>query len=150
MKGYTNGTHVCVSPVLRNITYFVYVGIYCTQQCFTYFIDCSGIIAERIRRMKEGNIFSLFTLGRGGYPHLADGGGTPFPGQDRRGYPHPADRGTPSFLTEGGTPFPGRGRVTPFQVRTGEYPIPGQDGGIGVLVNEIVSLFVTEEERKKI
>ena len=68
----------------------------------------SGILPPAIRRMGEGNIFSLFTLVEGG------GAG-----------------GTPSQVQVGGYPIPGPGRGgTPSQVQVGGgYPIPGPGGG---------------------
>ena len=72
------------------------------------------IITVRIRRMRESNIFSLFTLVGGGGTRPRSGWGReyPIPGPDRRvphprsgwrvpnprsgwGVPHPADRGIP-------------------------------------------------------
>ena len=95
-----------------------------------------SIITDRIRRMREGNVFSLSTPG-GGVPSssLGQGGttarsrwGVPQPGPDGgtvgyplpgMGYPLPGpDRGTQ------GTPPPGMG-YPPCQVQTGGYP-PGQ------------------------
>ena len=57
-----------------------------------YFTSCYLIFTARIRRIGEGNIFSLFTLGGWGVPHLSSevggypisgpGGGVPRPGLD--------------------------------------------------------------------
>ena len=66
----------------------------------TVFALYTNHFTARIRRMIEGNIFSLFTPGGGwGVPHPADGGGTPI--LPDWGVPHPSQpggRGTPSFL----------------------------------------------------
>ena len=87
------------------------------------------IFTARIRKMTEGNIFSLFTLaGEGGTPHPADWGGVyPHP---RSGWwvPHPADGGDrvpPSQVRMGGYPHPGPRSGW----GGGSFPIPGQDGG---------------------
>ena len=53
-----------------------------------------SIFTARIRRMGEGNIFSLFTLAGGGTPSQVGGGyparseGVPRPGLDVGGVPH--------------------------------------------------------------
>ena len=74
---------------------------------------CVRFVTARIRRMREGNIFSLFTLvGGGGVPHPRSGWGLP----------HPAEGGTPSKIMTGGYP-----RVPPVQDWMG-YPNPGLDG----------------------
>ena len=78
------------------------------------FVDHKFITA-RIRKMREGNIFSLFTLGGGGNSISALDRGYPIPGLGEQGglYPIPG-------LDRGGTlsqVWMGRG-----------YPIPGLDG----------------------
>ena len=68
-----------------------------------------SVIIARIRRMGEGNIFSLFTLaGRGG------GGMYPISGISRGG----------------GYPVPGLGGGIPSQVWVGGYPISGLGRGV--------------------
>ena len=74
-----------------------------------YFNFFWEIITARIRRVREGNSFTLCVS-----PHI-DRGGTPFPGPGLpryRGYPLPRSRcrGTPFPGPGGGTPFPGPGR----------------------------------------
>ena len=64
-----------------------------------------NVITARIRRMGEGNIFSLSTLAGMG--------------------------GTPSQVWVGGTPSQVWVGGYPSQVWTGGYPIPGLDGGGG-------------------
>ena len=75
----------------------------------------AALITARIRRMREGNIFSLFTLSGEGVPcpRFGLGGGNPIPG------------------VEGGYPIPGmdRGGGYPIPDVDGGYPIPGPDGG---------------------
>ena len=97
--------------------------------------------------MREGNIFSLFTLagwggGQGGkYPIPGQDKGVSLPGPDGEGVPHPADRvgyAIPGMDGEvshprsgGGYPIPGLdGGVPNPRSRQGEYPIPGLDGGV--------------------
>ena len=85
------------------------------------------LVTAGIRRMREGNIFSLCVsfAPRGGYPHpllmgstpiLPDGVPNPRSG---RGYPHPRSGWgvphTPILTRDGGTLHPGQ--------------VPGQDGG---------------------
>ena len=57
----------------------------------------SDIITDRIRRMREGSVFSLSTPGGGG----GGGAGVPWPGPDRVGVPHPGQ------VRMGGTPVSG-------------------------------------------
>ena len=67
--------------------------------------------------MREGNIFSLFTL--------AGGGVVPIPGLDGRGYPNPdLDREVP-HPADGGYPIPGLDRGVPHP-RSGPGGIPCQ------------------------
>ena len=102
------------------------------------------IITARIRRMGEGNIFSLFTLaGRGGTPSQTwDGvpcprsGGVPHPRSGWGGYPVPGlgGRYPAPGLGWGGYPVPGLGWGVPCpksglggtlsQVWVGEVPCP--------------------------
>ena len=93
------------------------------------------IITTRIRRMREGNIFSLCTLagGGGGTPILPMGGrGYPIPSSwwGRRSHPRSGQGDTPSQVWTGDTPsqvLMGEGGPIP---RSGwGYPIPGLDGG---------------------
>ena len=86
----------------------------------SYYNDFKEVFTARIRRMREGNIFSLFVSshldrGGGGYP-IQLRGVPPSQVWTRGGLPHPADRG--------GTPFPGLGRV-PHPADGGGYP-PGR------------------------
>ena len=67
--------------------------------------------------MREGNIFSLFTLVGGGLPHPA-GGGYPIPGLNW-GYPILLMGGTPSKISMGGE-YP---RVPPTQDWMGYPPL---------------------------
>ena len=77
------------------------------------------IFTARIRRMREGNIFSLFTLVGGGNPISGpDGGG---------GVPHPADGGTHPKSGRG-YPILLTGRLPPSKIRTGGTPHPRLDG----------------------
>ena len=46
-----------------------------------------SIVTARIRRMTEGNVFTLSTISGGGYPISGLGGGVPLSGLGRRGYP---------------------------------------------------------------
>ena len=72
----------------------------------------SLIITDRIRRMTEGNIFSLFTSAGGGgvYSHPANRVTPSFP----RGVCHPSQLGLPpSFLTGASHPSCWRGGGTP-------------------------------------
>ena len=93
------------------------------------------IFTARIRRMTEGNSFSLFTLARWGYPisGLDLGGGNPIPGPDGGylipgpdggGYPILLMGGTPSKIRMGGTwdgvPHSRLDGSTPLD---GSYPI---------------------------
>ena len=68
--------------------------------------------------MREGNIFSLFTL-------VAVGGGYPIPGLDRRA-PHPADRGVTPFQVQMRVPHPRSRQEVPHPA-DGPNPIPGLD-----------------------
>ena len=73
------------------------------------------IFTARIRRMREGNIFSLITL-------AGRGGGVPYP-RSRWEVPHPRSGrggGYPILLTRG---------VSHLRSGQGGYPIPGLDGG---------------------
>ena len=72
------------------------------------------VITARIRRMGEGNIFTLCVN-----PHLDGGGG---------GVPHPANRGVP-HPADGGGILSWQGGMT-SQVWRG-YPIQGLDWGEG-------------------
>ena len=120
------------------------------------------IITARIRRMTEGNVFTLSTIagggggggerprlrsrwGRGGTPSQVWMGGLPHPvdgtpscwwGGGGRGVPHPRSR-------QGGNPIPGLDRgvfhpsldrgVTPSKIRTGGYPgVPPHQHLMGV------------------
>ena len=68
------------------------------------------IITARIRRMREGNIFSLSTL-------------------MRREYSPPGDGGVPHPRSGWGVPHPRSGwEGTPFQVWMAGTPLPGLDG----------------------
>ena len=72
------------------------------------------VITARIRRMGEGNIFSLFTLAGEGIPHLRfEVGGYPISGLG--GVPHPMS---------GGYPISGLGRGVPH-LRSRVVPISG-------------------------
>ena len=75
-----------------------------------------GFITARIRRMTEGNVFTLSTI-VGGTPFPGPGGGTPFSGPGG-GYPLPRSRlGVPLFQVQaGGIPLP----------RSRGYPLPGK------------------------
>ena len=76
------------------------------------------IFTTRMRRMKEGNIFSLFTLARdGGTPSQVRMGGTP----------HSELDGVPPIGTEWGTPHPGVDEIPPVQDWTG-YPLLSRTG----------------------
>ena len=83
------------------------------------------IITARIRRMREGNSFTLST------PRLGEGG-TPFPGPGRGAgvLPHPGQ--IPGRVGVGGR---GRAGVPPIQIRSQVggwgYPHPGQIPGWG-------------------
>ena len=78
------------------------------------------VFTARIRRMGEGNIFSLSTLAGRGVPHPRSrwGGGVPHPRSGWWGYP---------------VPGLGWGGGTPSQVWMvgGGYPVPGLDSGGG-------------------
>ena len=87
-----------------------------------------AIFTARIRRIGEGNIFSLCVSS-----HLHEGGG---------GYNHPVDGGGEGTTIQlmggttiqlmGATPFSGPGRGVPTsQVQPGGYPFPGPAGGGG-------------------
>ena len=83
-------------------------------------------ITARIRRMREGNIFSLFTLAGGGEEWFAFllTGGTPSQVWTRVLYPRSKQGcwlgrgGTPSQVKTGGVPHPAEG-VPPSKIRTG-------------------------------
>ena len=95
-------------------------------------VNCAALIFTcLIRRMGEGNVFSLFTGGGGTYPKVS----TPSPHQptppprSRPGW----ERGTPRYLPPAKVPTPlsrpGQGRGYP-KVSTPPPPSrPGQDGG---------------------
>ena len=102
-----------------------------------------SIVTAGIRRITEGNVFTLSThhrgWGGGGYHHPADGG-YPF-SRSREGgrYPFPGPgggRGIPPSQVQVGVPpsqVPGRGVPLP---RSGKgwgqgYPFPGPGGGVG-------------------
>ena len=88
--------------------------------------------------MREGNIFSLFTLAGGGYPipgpdgrvhHPADGEGGTTSMVWRGGYPVPGpDRGVPCPRSGWGVPHPADGEVPPSKIRMGVPPCPRLDG----------------------
>ena len=75
-------------------------------------VNVIHILTTRIRRMGEGNIFTLCIS-----PHLGEVGGYLIPGLDRKGVPHSQVRG-----------------VLHFQVWIRGYLIPGLDGGTLPLV----------------
>ena len=55
----------------------------------SYVVRQQVLITARIRRMTEGNVFTLSTIsGGGGTPSQVRGGGNPIPGPDRGGSPH--------------------------------------------------------------
>ena len=70
------------------------------------------ILTARIRRMEEGNIFTLCVS-----PHLDGGGGVPQPGLDGGRVPGPPPG---QVLLVGGVPWPG--------LDGGGVPQPGLDG----------------------
>ena len=91
----------------------------------------TNIITDRIRRLGEGNVFSLFTPG-GTPTRSRRGRWVPQPGPDWGGVPWPGpDGGVPQVRYPpdrsgwGGVPRPGPDRGYP-KVGT---PLPGQDGG---------------------
>ena len=88
----------------------------CFRSVDAQFNPESNLITACIRRMTEGNVFTLSTIaGGGGYPHPWSGrGGTPFSG---------LDGGTPIRTSEGGTP--------PSRPGMGGPPCPGQVSGWG-------------------
>ena len=104
---------------LKSITCSLNLGMVVSSQANFFFKNQLRIITARIRRMREGNSFSLSTLaggtpsqvwmGGGGTPSQVQMGGYPIPGPDRRGYPIPG--------------LDGR-----------RYPIPGLDGGYPILL----------------
>ena len=96
----------------------------CIPRRWWFVIEKYCFITARIRRMREGNIFSLFSsVGGGGGTHLADGG-YPFPGpggeiplsqvqlgvplcQEGWGYPPSGSMGVPLPLSgRMGVPLP--------------------------------------------
>ena len=92
-----------------------------------------GVFTARIRKMGEGNIFSLCVSshpGMGGYLHLPIGGGGVGGGYTilpNGGYSILPDGGTPSFLT-GGTPIrswlgEGGGEYTTSELDGGTLPL---------------------------
>ena len=89
------------------------------------FIFCS-FLPPRIRRMTEGNVFTLSTIAGWGYHHLADRG---VPPSQVGGYPLPGPggwQGVPPF------PHPGWGGGYPFPTsRRGVPPFPDPGGGGG-------------------
>ena len=134
---------------------------YCTSMQYAFWesghrfvcTPCSALIfTARIRRMRESNIFSLFTLAGVGWgvPHLRSGwgggevtvfqvwtGGYPIQGPDRGGIPHLKfgwggylillmGGGTPSKIRTGGIP-PSAVWVTPHPVLDGVPLPPSQD-----------------------
>ena len=100
------------------------------------FQSVEHVITARIRRMREGTVFSLsvHTSIGGGVPHPRSGrGGYPIPGQDRgllhtrsewRGYPIllMGGEGIPISGLDLGVPHPADGGY-PSKIRTGGYPI---------------------------
>ena len=81
------------------------------------------ITTTHIRRMKKGNIFSLFTPGRGVPPSNQWWGGYPHPRSGWRGYPF--------LLTGKGYTQPRSGQGVPLvQVPGQDGGTPGQDGGV--------------------
>ena len=88
----------------------------------------NAVFTTHIRRMREGNSFSLSTLAGGG----GRKGGNPISNLGRGGVPHPRSRwgeGTPSQVwTGGGCPISGLKRGVPHSADRG-YLIQDQDGG---------------------
>ena len=86
---------------------------------------CStDIFTARIRRIWEGNIFSLFTLARGGVPHLrSEVGGYPISGPGR-GVPHLRFGGYP---ISGGVPHVWGDTPSQGGPMSGGYPMSGGD-----------------------
>ena len=85
------------------------------------------IFTARIRRMREGNIFSLLTLAGGGIPHS----------RSRQGVPHLADCGVPhsrSRMGGVGVLHPVLDRGYPIPGPDRGYPIPGLDEGYSILL----------------
>ena len=106
-----------------------------------------SIITARIRRMTEGNVFTLSTISGWGGPHPADwGGGVPLPRSGQGGTPSscwgvphsqvwtgvPPSQvwmGVPIQLTGGGgTPFPGLDGWVPHLGRGTPTRVPPQQG----------------------
>ena len=81
------------------------------------------VFTARIRRMTEGNVFTLSTIwGGGGVPHLRSGcKGVPHPRSGWGGTPHPrsGQGGTPSQVWIGNT-----------HPTNGEYPYPRSGQGV--------------------
>ena len=115
-----NGTSGCQTSRLLATYYEVDSRLAILATAFRYWAKVCRIFTARIRRMREGNIFSLFTLAGGGglCPRSRKGGGGRYliPGLDK-GLPHPADRGgwSSSQVWMGGTPIQGhfRGGIPP-------------------------------------
>ena len=83
----------------------------------------TNIITARIRRMTEGNVFTLSTILGGGYP---------IPGLGRRGYPIPGPgRGVPHHRSREGerVPHPRSGWGTPPTRSESVTPPPGPGMG---------------------
>ena len=103
-----------------------------------FFHVCS-LITARIRRMTEGNVFTLSTISGGrGYPVSGLNWGVPHPRSELGGYPIPGlNGGYPILGLNWGVPYPryGRGGGTQVPGVEGGYPryppiqVPGQDGG---------------------
>ena len=94
------------------------------------------VITARIRRMTEGNFFTLSTIaggGGGGYHHLVDGG-YPFPGPGGEGTPFPGPGGhyLPKWRVGvlssqvGGTTFPRWGGGVPLLEQHSMYLLCGR------------------------
>ena len=84
----------------------------------------SLLIATRIRRMKDGNVFTLSTIRGGGYlPSSQWGRG--YPPSSCQGSIHlPADwgGGVSTFQPTEGTYLPANGEIPTFQLMGGTYP----------------------------
>ena len=83
-------------------------------------VTTHNLVTARIRKMREGNSFSLFTLVGRGVPRPRSGWGVPHP-RSRRGLLHPRSRWA--------VPHPRSGQGKYPILLTGGYPIPGPDGG---------------------
>ena len=100
-----------------------------TDTCVKKFNRLVPIITARIRMMREGKSFSLFTLAERGIPRPRPGwglgGGYPIPGLGGE-VPHPRSGWGYPILLMGGTPSQVHMGYTPSQVWMG-YPIQGLD-----------------------